>query len=136
MCILKNFTLTWQLKSYTFKELKSVLFLGIYAYIRSTEIRGHQFPVRLGFIWQSTNLTPWIYLIIYITVRRTSSIIPCRNASCYILPIYFNGSEIFTCLIKYQINDERKMPTLNEETLLESGKLFKKNCPSRSLDLP
>ena len=70
----------------------------------------------------------------YITVRRTSSIIPCQNTSCNILRISFNGSEMTTCLINDQINDKRKMSILSEETLLESGKLFKKNFQSRSLD--
>ena len=32
-----------------------------------------------------------------------------------------------TCLINDQINDKRKMSILSEDTLLESGKLFKKN---------
>ena len=68
------------------------------------------------------------------SVRRTSSIIPCRNASCNILRICFNGSEMTTCLINDQINDKRKMSILSEETLLESGTLFKKNFQSRSLD--
>ena len=70
----------------------------------------------------------------YITVRRTSSIIPCQNTSCNILRICFNGSEMTTCLINDQINDKRKMSILREDTLLESGKLFKKNFQSRSLD--
>ena len=83
---------------------------------------------------RSMHLTPWKYLIRYITVRRTRSIIPCRNASCNILRICFNGSEMTTCLINDQINDKRKMSILSEDTLLESGKLFKKNFQSRSLD--
>ena len=33
-----------------------------------------------------------------------------------------------TCSMNNQINDKRKMSILREETLLESGKLFKKNC--------
>ena len=39
-----------------------------------------------------------------------------------------------TCLINDQINDKRKMSILSEDTLLESGKLFKKNFQSRSSD--
>ena len=58
----------------------------------------------------------------------------CRNASCNILRLSFNGSEMTTCLINFQINDKRKMSILSEDTLLESGKLFKKNFQSRSLD--
>ena len=73
-------------------------------------------------------------MIRYITVRRTSLIIPCRNAPCNILRICFNGSEMTTCLINDQINNKRKMSILSVETLLESGKLFKKNFQSRSLD--
>ena len=70
----------------------------------------------------------------YITVRRTSLIIPCQNTSCNILRICFNGSEMTTCLINDQINDKRKMSILSKDRLLESGKLFKKNFQSRSLD--
>ena len=66
-------------------------------------------------------------MIRYITVRGTSSIIPCHNASCNILRIYFNGSETTTCLTHDQIDDKRKMPILTEETFLEIGKLFQKN---------
>ena len=79
-------------------------------------------------------LTPRKYLIRYISVRRTSSIIPRRNASCNILRICFNGSKITTCLTHDQINDKREMPILSEETFLKSGKLFKKNFQSRSLN--
>ena len=43
--------------------------------------------------------------------------------------IYFNGSEVTTCLIHNQINDTRKMSILSEETLLESRRLFKKKLP-------
>ena len=39
-----------------------------------------------------------------------------------------------TCLINDQINDKRKMSILSKDTLLESGKLFKKNFQSWSLD--
>ena len=39
-----------------------------------------------------------------------------------------------TCLINDQINNKRKMSILSVETLLESGKLFKKNFQSRSSD--
>ena len=46
----------------------------------------------------------------------------------------FNGIEMTTCLINDQINDKRKMSILSEDTLLESGKLFKKNFQSRSLN--
>ena len=55
-------------------------------------------------------------------------------ASCNILRICFNGSEMTTCLINDQLNDKRKISILNEETFLESGKLFTKNCQSRSSD--
>ena len=34
-----------------------------------------------------------------------------------------------TCLINDQINDKRKMSILSEDTLLESGTLFKKKFP-------
>ena len=86
------------------------------------------------FTFWATHLTPRKYLIIYITVRRTNSIIPCCNASRNILYICFNSSEMTTCLTHDQINDKRKMQVLSEETFLESGKLFKKNFQSRSLN--
>ena len=68
------------------------------------------------------------------TECRTSSIILCSNTSCNILHICFNGSKMTTCLTNDQINNERKMSILSEETFFESGKLFKKNFQSRSLD--
>ena len=55
-------------------------------------------------------------------------------AACNILRICFNGSEMTTYLINDQLNDKRKISILNEETFLESGKLFTKNCQSRSSD--
>ena len=39
-----------------------------------------------------------------------------------------------TCLTHDQINDKRKMPLLSGETFLKSGKLFKINFQSRSLN--
>ena len=38
-----------------------------------------------------------------------------------------------TSLTHDQINDKRKMLILSEETFLESGQLFQKNCQSRNL---
>ena len=43
---------------------------------------------------------------------------------------YFQGVKCVDC----QTNDKRKMSILSEGTLLESGKLFKKNFQSRSSD--
>ena len=54
--------------------------------------------------------------------------------SCHILCIYFNGSKITTCPTNNQVNDKRKMLILSKEMILESGKLFKENWQSWSLD--
>ena len=116
-----------------------------------TQIRNSMWEFRLPHVLQlflGTNFLPyqkWFYLTIYalntpkipdqiITLRRTSSIVPCRNTSCNILRICFKGSEMTTCLTHDQINDKRKMPILSEETFLESGKVLKKNFQSRNLN--
>ena len=50
--------------------------------------------------------------------RRTSMIIPCWNASCYSLRIYYGGSEISTRLINNQTYDTKK------EVNFEHGNFF------------
>ena len=130
----------------------------MFRYTLTKQLQSYTFVVEIGFIFGNqgfltfysdswaliscrTGIYPTIYVlntlkipIRYITVCRTSSIIPCRNTSCNILRICFNGSKITICLINDQINDKRKMSILSKDTLLESGKLFKKNFQSRGLD--
>ena len=90
-----------------------------------------------------TNFLPyqkWFYLTIYvlntpkipdqiITLRRTSSIVPCRNASCNILRICFNGSEMTTCLTHDQINDKRKMPIFERRNVSWKWEGIKEKFP-------
>ena len=128
-----RYTLTKQLQSYTFVELKQVLFWeSRFPHVLQRFV-GTNFLLD-GDLSNNLILNTLKIPIRYITVRRTSLIIPCQNTSCNILRICFNGSEMTTCLINDQINDKRKMSILSKDTLLESGKLFKKNFQSCSLD--
>ena len=133
----------------------------MFRYTLTKQLQSYTFVVEIGFIfgnqgfltfysdsWALISCQTGIYLTIYAlntlkisdhihhcrTVRRTSSIIRCRDASCNILRICFNGSEMTTCLTNDQTNDKRKMAILSEETFFESGQLFKKNFQSQSLD--
>ena len=92
---------------------------------------GTNFPTEVILL---NNLRTYILTLRYITLRTTSSIIPCRNASCNILRMCFNGSEMTTCLTHDQIKNKRKMPILSEETFLDRVKLSKKNFQRRSLN--
>ena len=88
----------------------------------------HVHRVEIGFIiwnqcllkyysdsWALISCQTWVYLTVYaLNTLKIPDQIHHHNASCNILHIYFNGSEITTCLTSNQVYDKKKNSILSE----------------------